>query len=158
MTSVTLGACGLATLDTAAPLQMPGQQLQPGPLSQRALPAQELQKRQQGRWSHHCSAPGTPQLWGLGVTMAGAGLAPTKAPGYTASRLPTCTWARSLATPGHNTQPGKSVRERQSSQHSLLLIMSYDVGSLISAFISVPGFREKNNYFLFFSWKIRTSC
>ena len=90
--------------------------------------------------------------------MAGAGLAPMKAPGYTASRLPTWTWARSLVPPGHNTQPGESVRERQSSQHSLLLIMSYDVGSLISAFISVPGFREKNNYFLFFSWRIRTSC
>lgn len=103
--------------------------------------------------------PGDTAAVGLGeVTTAGAGLAPMEAPGYAASRLPTWTWARSLVTPGHNTQPGESARERQSSQHSLLLIMSYDVGSLISAFISVPGFREKNNYFLFFSWKVRSSC
>lgn len=52
----------------------------------------------------------------------------------------------------------RRVRKGETSQHSLLLIMSYDVGSLISAFISVPGFREKNNYFLFFSWKVRSSC
>ena len=138
---MTLGACGLASPHTAAPLQMPGEQLRPGTLSQCPGQCQPAGSPSTGapekaaRVPGHCSDPGTPQLCvcvGGGFTMEGAGLAPMKAPGYTTPRLPTWTWARSLVTPGHNTEPGESVRETQSSQHSLrlCLIMSYEEGSL----------------------------
>lgn len=94
--------------------------------------------------------PGDTAAVGLGeATTAGAGLAPMEVPGYAASRLPTWTWARSLVTPGHNTQPGESARERQSSQNSLRLIMSHDVGSLISAFILCLGSGKRIIIFCF---------
>lgn len=120
VTSVILRACGLATPHIAALLQMPGQQLRPGhPLSQGLSQHRSSRKASKGAGAITAATRDTAAV-GLGrPPRQGAGLAPMEVPGYACIPAPDLDLGKQLVTPGHNTQPGESARERQSSQNSL---------------------------------------